>query len=207
MKNIDEIINIELMLWDFDGVLIDSNSIREYGFVSVLSTYPKVQVDKLLDYHRKNGGLSRYVKFRYFIEECLNETADDEIIQKYANSFSIIMQDLLVDAKLLIPTTLNFVKNNYFKIPMHIVSGSDQTELRCLCDKLDISKYFISINGSPEIKSILVKNIINGCGIEPEKVLLIGDSINDYDAARINSIKFCAFNNQELERFSDINIL
>jgi len=207
MKNYFDISNVKLILWDFDGVLLNSNAIREHGFLKVLANFPSDSVDKLLNFHRENGGLSRYVKFRYFIEECLNETASDDIIQTYANSFSVIMQELLVDKDLLIPETLNFVKMYYSKIPMHIVSGSDQTELRDLCAKLNISKYFLSINGSPTTKSVLVKNIMIDCTIDHEKVVLIGDSINDYDAAKSNDIKFCAYNNEVLEQFSDIKIL
>jgi len=207
MKNSLDINGIKLILWDFDGVLIDSNSIREHGFIKVLADYPKEHVNKLLKFHRENGGLSRYVKFRYFIEVCLKETASDDMIQMYADSFSVIMQDFLADAELLIPETLKFVKANYSNIPMHIVSGSDQTELRCLCDKLGLSKYFVSINGSPITKSILVENIMSDCRIEHEKVILIGDSVNDYDAAKSNGIKFCAYNNKDLEKFSDTQIL
>lgn len=207
MKNSTNAGGIELILWDFDGVLMDSNAIREHGFKKVLASFPKKHVDNLLDFHRKNGGLSRYVKFRYFIEECLKETASDDDIKMYADSFSVIMQDLLVDKKLLIPETLNYVKENYHKLPMHIVSGSDQTELRSLCEQLDISKYFMSISGSPITKSILVTNVLNNCLIERDRVVLIGDSINDYDAAKANGIKFSAYNNKSLEQFSDLKII
>lgn len=59
---------IKTIFWDFDGVLMNSNAVRDKGFELVLADYPKDQVKQLMDFHQANGGLSRYVKFRYFFE-------------------------------------------------------------------------------------------------------------------------------------------
>ena len=40
-----------------------------------------------------------------------------------------------------------------------------------------------------------------------EETLLIGDSINDFEAARDNEIYFLAYNNPALEKLSDIDPL
>lgn len=58
--------SIEIIFWDFDGVIMDSMKVRDEGFKIVLKDYPSDQVEKLMEFHRNNGGLSRYVKFRYF---------------------------------------------------------------------------------------------------------------------------------------------
>ena len=62
-----------VILWDFDGVIINSNQIRERGFREVLSEYPISQIESLIDFHRRNGGLSRYVKFKYFFNDIRGE--------------------------------------------------------------------------------------------------------------------------------------
>ena len=59
---------MKIIFWDFDGVILNSNKVRDSGFEIVLKDFPKNQVELLLNYHRQNGGLSRYVKFRYFFE-------------------------------------------------------------------------------------------------------------------------------------------
>jgi beta-phosphoglucomutase-like phosphatase (HAD superfamily) len=56
MKNLE---NYKVLLWDFDGVMMDSMPVRELGFRQVLERFPKDQVDELLQFHRKNGGWSR----------------------------------------------------------------------------------------------------------------------------------------------------
>jgi phosphoglycolate phosphatase-like HAD superfamily hydrolase len=189
----------KVILWDFDGVLMDSNFIRDIGFERVLSNYPKQSVQELMDFHLANGGLSRYVKFRYFFENILKQDISETEIQELANKFSVIMKSLLLNPQLLIEDSINFVKLRFEEgVKMHIVSGSDQVELRYLCKELEISKYFISIHGSPTPKYQLVKDLIESNKYKKEEIVLIGDSINDLDASIKNGIRFCGFNNNQL---------
>jgi phosphoglycolate phosphatase-like HAD superfamily hydrolase len=190
--------NYLVILWDFDGVIIDSNSVRVYGFEKVLSDYPPDLVARLIEYHNQNGGLSRYVKFKYFYEEILHEEVTDEKINELANSFSVIMKSHLVNTNLLIEDSLNFIRLNFKHYHMHIVSGSDQTELRHLCTELKLTPYFKSIYGSPTNKSILVKNVIEENNYSKNDCILIGDSINDYEAASNNNIEFIGYNNLQI---------
>ncbi len=191
----------KVIFWDFDGVLMNSNEIRDLGFVRVLSEFPKQKVDQLLKFHQKNGGLSRYVKFRYFFEEVLGEEILEEEINGWAEKFSEIMRELLIDESLLIEETIQFVKKEYEKREMHIVSGSDQSELRYICEQLEIAKYFNSINGSPTPKNDLVVNILDRNELNKKECVLIGDSINDYEAAKINQIDFLPYNNPRLNKY------
>tara|TARA_B110000003_G_C16563306_1_gene501312 strand:+ start:386 stop:1000 length:615 start_codon:yes stop_codon:yes gene_type:complete len=192
--------DFKVILWDFDGVIINSNSIREAGFRSVLNEYSKAQIELLIDYHNLNGGLSRYVKFRYFFKEIINEPVNDEKIDYLANEFSKIMRNALVDPNLLISPIINFINEQYnLGKVMHIVSGSDGNELRELCKKLNLEYLFVSINGSPTPKSELVKNIISSSKLNSTDYCLIGDAINDYHAAQKNLVTFFGFNNLRLK--------
>lgn len=198
---------IKVIFWDFDGVLIDSNSIRDLGFRRVLSSFPKLQIEQLLAFHQANGGLSRYIKFRYFFEEIRKEQVTQDEILLWAERFSVIMKDLLVNPNLLIQETLTFVRRNQGKYIMHITSGSDQEELRFLCKSLGIDLYFTSIHGSPRSKKELVNDLMQLHAYEESSCVLIGDSINDWEAAMFNKIYFQAYNNEELIKFSNLKLV
>ena len=191
--------NFKVILWDFDGVLMDSNSVRDLGFETVLANYPADKVAQLMTYHKANGGLSRYVKFRYFFEDILKEKVTEQTIQAMAQSFSKVMREFLTNPDLLIKDSLKFIRLNHEKYAMHIVSGSDQQELRYFCQELGISIYFLSINGSPKPKTQLVNDLLINFRYNKREVLLIGDSINDYDAAVDNGIHFMGYNNSSLK--------
>ncbi len=193
---------IKNILWDFDGVILDSMPIRDYGFRKIFEDFNTEDVDRILDYHKQNGGLSRYVKIRYFYENILNKDINDDEINIYAEQFSMIMKRELINRKYLIGDSVEFIKNHYKKYNFHIVSGSDEKELKYLCKQLDIKDYFISINGSPTHKNDLVKNLLEKYNYNKNETILIGDSMNDYSAAKINSLDFYGYNNIELKIYS-----
>lgn len=186
--------DLEAVFWDFDGVILDSNRIRDKGFSQVLDNYAKKDVEKLLTFHRKNGGLSRYVKFRYFFEEVRGERVSEEQIQILAQQFSKIMKENLLSENLLILETTQLISRIYEKIPMYIVSGSDQTELRYLCEQHKINHFFKRIHGSPKPKKDWVKQIIREEQLDHLKCALVGDSLNDYEAACVNNVYFTPYN-------------
>lgn len=194
-----EFINKRTILWDFDGVVIDSTEIREYGFRKVLASFPETQVEELLSFHRENGGLSRYVKFEYFLKQIIGGEKNEEKIQQWALEFSDIMKKSLTSKSHLIEDVISFIKRNNQLYQMHIVSGSDGDELRFLCDQLEITEYFRSIHGSPTSKIDLVKILMEEKGYKPEETCLIGDSINDFDASQFNNIQFFGYNNPALK--------
>jgi phosphoglycolate phosphatase-like HAD superfamily hydrolase len=189
----------KVIFWDFDGVIMASNEIRNLGFENVLCEFPNKQVEKLLDFHKKNGGLSRYVKFRYFFEQIRGEHITDDEVNKWAQKFSDIMLTLLINPKLLINEIIEFIKLHHKDFIMHIASGSDEKELRYICKYLNIDKYFLSINGSPTPKKMLVANVLAKYKYNTDDCILIGDSINDFEAATFNNIGFKAYNNVNIE--------
>ncbi|PCJ17696.1 MAG: haloacid dehalogenase [Candidatus Cloacimonadota bacterium] len=191
------------LFFDFDGVILDSVSIRTKGFEEVLKNHDAQDVKKLIDYHILNGGISRYSKFKWFYKEVLNKELSEEKLSEYTNDFSNIMLRELTNKKYLIIETLDFLEKTFLSMPMHIVSGSDQDELRHLCKELDIEKYFNSIHGSPTEKTINIKNMLDQFDYDAEDTLMIGDSINDYQAAFDNGVYFCGFNQPSLKELKD----
>lgn len=195
----NQVLKYEAILWDFDGVLMNSNPIRDRGFEQTLAEYPAGEVAALLAYHRANGGLSRYVKFRYFFETIRNESITEEEVKAWAHRFSGVVKSLLFDAALLIDETVGWVKENHTRVPMHIVSGSDQAELREVCRHHGIDQYFKSIEGSPTPKKQLVAGLLGKYGYTADRCVLVGDSVNDYDAAMVNGLRFFPYNNPDLQ--------
>jgi HAD superfamily hydrolase (TIGR01549 family) len=195
MKNIQD---FKVLFWDFDGVIMDSMPIRDKGFIEVLKDFPQEQVAQLVAFHQKNGGLSRYVKFRHFYEDIRKESITEEKVNELAHEFSKIMLALLIDETLLISDSVDFIKGNAEKYKMHIVSGSDGKELNHICKELGLDKYFLSIHGSPTPKTQLVHDLLQQHGYNKEECVLIGDSMNDYDAAQKNGISFIGYNNDDM---------
>jgi len=194
-----EFIDKKCILWDFDGVILDSMEVREEGFRKVLASFPASQIEALIAFHKKNGGLSRYVKFEYFLEQIIGREKNEEKVQQWADGFSQIMRKSLISKDRLIGEVISFINKNKELYQMHIVSGSDGNELRFLCDQLEITEFFKSIHGSPTPKIDLVRILMEENGYKPEETCLIGDSINDFEASKSNNIQFYGYNNPALK--------
>jgi HAD superfamily hydrolase (TIGR01549 family) len=190
---------IKNIIFDFDGVILDSVPTKTEGFKKLFQNFSTDEVNKLVLYHELNGGKSRYVKIKYFFNELLHKDISEQEILEYANKYSEITKEELTNPKYIIEDTLNFIKRNYKKYEMHIASGADEEDLKYICEKLDLTKYFLSINGSPKIKSEIVKDILLDNRYDINETILIGDSVNDFDSAKDNGIDFFAYNNQKLK--------
>lgn len=188
------------ILWDFDGVILDSMPVRELGFRTVLKNYPSDQVEELIKFHRANGGWSRFVKLLYFFEKIRKEEVSAGLIQDLSKEFTMIMKSKLTSEDLLISDSLDYIKRNYLNFQMHIVSGSEHQELNFLCKALGIDSYFLSIHGSPTSKIDLISNLIQSNSYDRMELVLIGDSKNDAEAAEANKIDFFGYNNLALKK-------
>lgn len=196
---------IKNIIFDFDGVILDSVPTKTKGFKKLFEDFPFDKVEELIQYHEINGGKSRYIKIKYFFNDLLNRKISEEEIFEYANKYSEITKEELTNPKYIIEDAVSFIKQNNKKYNMHIASGADENDLKYICEKLDLSQYFLSIHGSPTIKSDIVKTILEFNNYKKEETILIGDSINDYEAAKENGIEFYGYNNIVLKKFKYIN--
>lgn len=196
-KIMKKLIDYKIIIFDFDGVILNSMPVRDEGFKLIFRDYPNDKVEELLLYHNKNGGLSRFNKIEYFYTQILKKPISKDKIYEYADRFSEEMRQELTKPKYRIEDAFEFIRRSDSE--MHIASGSEEKELQYLCKEHGIDKYFKSINGSPTAKNEIVKNIINMNNYNRAEVALVGDSVNDYEACQVNHIEFFGYNNYKLK--------
>ena len=78
MSKID-LIQYQTLVFDCDGVLLNSNKIKTQAFYDVAKVYGHKPAQKLKDYHLKNGGISRYKKFEYLLISILRKSPEKYI--------------------------------------------------------------------------------------------------------------------------------
>lgn len=192
---------IQNILFDFDGVILNSMKIKGTGFVELFKEYSEKERKELEKYHYANGGISRFAKIRYFFTNILHQEISETTIEHLANRFGEIIAEKLFDATNLITETVDFLHQYSAQYNFHIVSGAEENELKALCKYFKIDHYFKSIHGSPTSKSKLIYTLMHNNHYCPYETILIGDSINDYHAAQENSIQFYGYNNSDLKSF------
>ena len=63
----------KIVVFDFDGVLVDSVGIKAKAYEQMYEEYGSSVVKKVRSHHLQNGGMSRFNKFKYYHETYLGE--------------------------------------------------------------------------------------------------------------------------------------
>ena len=169
-----------IVIFDCDGVILNSNHLKSEAMREAVADYPPDLVAQFVHYHKKNGGISRYEKFDYFLRNMANRYTKKEY-NRLLNRLSTLVRTKLID----VPLTngaLDFIRLVHQQSDLYIVSGGDQDELRDVFKERDLAKYFHEIFGSPAKKVDLCMTIKNNLQFD-KKALLIGDSQLDCIAA------------------------
>ena len=177
------------IIFDFDGVLVESNEIRFNGFRKLFKDYPQEQVDQLVKYAKANGGVSRYKKIEFFFNTIRKEPISSKSVNHWADQFSELVTQDVLEARP-VEGSLEFLEKYFNQFDFAIVSGSDQKELRKVCKGRGIDSFFKMILGSPIEKKDNIATLLSDFKWERNKSLYIGDSNNDLEAAEANNIDF-----------------
>lgn len=179
---------IKAIIFDFDGVLVKSTSIKTNAFRKLFSKWQN-KMEEGVNYHLNNMGISRYVKFKYFFENILKEPYSDEIGQQLGRQFSEIVVDEIKEAPF-VNGGIEFLEKNQKKYMFFIASGTPQEELNKIIYSKGIGDFFKDIYGTPSTKSEIVNGILKRYKLERNQVVFVGDAESDKRAAEDTGIHF-----------------
>ncbi|MDV7340857.1 HAD hydrolase-like protein [Terasakiella sp. A23] len=178
----------ESWVFDFDGVILDSNNLKTEAFHQVALPYGKKEADALCTYHVAHGGISRFVKFEYFFETILGRAPKEGEIDQALDDFAkAVTQGMLTCRQT--PDFATLMEGPLSELPCTVISGSMQAELRNVMDQRGILKYFDNVFGSPDNKDVIFKRECDTGGIKKSAVY-IGDSLYDYKMASKYGLDF-----------------
>ena len=167
----------ELLLYtnvfiDCDGVILDSNHIKEANIGKVLKNHlPEIELAECLTYFNENPGIPREIKLSKFIT---SESMLNKILQEYNNlNLNSLKNAKLVDGVIDFLTVMRLNKKRIF-----MVSGGERDELLSVFTYKSLINYFDIIMGGPKSKIENIK-LLEYYG----ESIFFGDSSYDLDVA------------------------
>ena len=191
MSLVNEIItNKEIVVFDFDGVLVNSVNVKTSAFEQMYQQYGLAVVRKVRSHHESNGGMSRFEKFKFYHENYLGKKLDTEEIQAMSKQFSEMVVDKVISADW-IPGANKFLEKIYNNnVRCAIVSATPQNEIDLIIAKRGMSKYFSHVYGAPRSKPDNLLDLLKKYSLQPTKLVFFGDALADYEAATEVGITF-----------------
>ena len=197
---------LKAILFDFDGVLVESVDIKTKAFAKLFEKEGAEIVNKVVKYHLANGGVSRFRKFDYIYKKLLKRQITDEIRMELGNKFANLVIQNVLDAPW-ISGVQEFFENYSEKLDLYIVSGTPDNELKYIVENKSASKYFKGVLGSPATKGDLIKDILLTHSYKNEHVVFVGDAITDLNGALEANVSFIGkISNKETNPFSDYHV-
>lgn len=201
--------SFDTVIFDCDGVLLNSNKVKTQAFYDTAVIYGEKEATELVNYHIKNGGISRFKKFQWFFDKIVS-TSDLYDINYMLNKYAAQVSNGLMYCE--VDVALAPLFNRSYSPNWLVVSGGAQDELRKIFELRDLTKFFNSgVYGSPQDKYQIIDEQISLNNIRGNTVF-IGDSKYDFEVAKFYGFQFIfvshwtEFSNYK-EFFSDENLI
>lgn len=183
-----DVFTYKTFVFDCDGVVLNSNRVKTDAFYQAALPYGESAAQALVNYHVQHGGVSRYKKFAYFLENLVTPDKVGPDLDALLNRYASEVREGLISCD--IAPGLETLRKKTPEARWLIVSGGDQAELREIFSVRGIAELFDGgIFGSPDTKDEILSRELESRNIT-QPALFLGDSKYDYLAARDASIDF-----------------
>ena len=198
---------IENIIFDFDGVILDSLDCKTEAFYQLYLPYGEDIANKVKQYHILNGGVSRFEKFKIWHKQYLEIELSEKEVQDLANEFSDLVMENVINSNP-IPGAIEFIKRYSKDFKFFIISGTPDDEINKICETIGIASHFKEILGSPKNKKTWCSELkVKYNELKNENTIFLGDALSDFEAAQDNNFFFAlraAEYNESI--FSDIQV-
>lgn len=164
---------------DCDGVLFDSNTIKAANILEAANgVCDSATADQFVQYFVDNNGVPREAKIRHFFQD---EFTAGQVLDRYNRLNATTIPHLQP-----IPSARTFVEAvAHTGIPLYLVSGGEEREVRALLKNCDLADSFAQIAGGPGTKEEHLRRLaLMG------RTCFFGDSLHDYDVAQAFGFDF-----------------
>ena len=180
---------IRAIIFDFDGVILDSVDIKTKAFARLFEEHGAEVVRQVVEHHLTHCGVSRFRKFAHIHEHILQRPMPDGESERLGERFSALVFDEVVKAAW-IPGAREFLELEQGRYRFFIASGTPQEELERIVRLRDLEKYFTGVFGSPATKPQITRRIFQEFGVLNDESVFIGDAMTDFDAAKECGVGF-----------------
>ena len=177
------------IFFDFDGVIKDSNDVKDEGYAQLFEPFGPEVVKKAVAHNIAHGGISRFEKIPMYLKEYAGVELPEAELQEYFTRYSELTVDGVVASDYNEPV-IDYIFAQSQQQRFYIVTGSSQDDIDVITERLNIRNHFQGIFGSPQKKPDIIAQVLDQGLFTRAECCMIGDADTDWHAARENDIDF-----------------
>lgn len=187
----------EILLLDFDGVIVDSMEGKLDAYAFALSPYGFSR-SAIRALQRQRAGISRRITLPFMAKALGGWEMSPDELEQALERFRIVDERNREDLRLM-PGAAEFISalRSRFKGKCFVVTGTPQEVIEATVKHKKWEALFDGVYGSPPGKAEHLRHILDLCGKQPLQACFVGDSPRDQDAARETGVPFVAFEVEE----------
>lgn len=189
---------IKALVFDFDGVILDSAVIKTEAYSSMFKDQEPWIARRFMAYHCENMGYSRRKKFEYYFTEILKTPIPEGAIDQLSAIYKKKVVDQILSAPF-IHGMPEFLDSAGEKWPLFIATGTPQEEIEYILDARGLRGCFAGVYGTPAVKEDILQGILWALDLKHGEVVFFGDAESDRVAAEKTKIPFIAIKGPGVE--------
>ena len=209
----NNIFETKIMVFDFDGVIIDSAAVKINEYRNLFSQFTKNEttLNEIINIYKNSAGIPRETTLKKVFKVVLDKTISNQEVENLSLDYSKQIFRRL-EAIEPLKGLLEYLAIHK-EINKHIISGAPNSDVSYLAKKLNLSKYFKSIKGGPLNKKNEMINIRKLTNVKAQEIVYFGDQKNDCIAAKSAGVGFIGINagsnldKMKCRKFSDFKKL
>ena len=178
----------DILVFDFDGVILESADIKTRAFRELFAAHPD-RVEEIVAYHEANAGISRLLKFRHIYGSMLGRPLGPEEERALGERFAALVIEEVVCCPF-VPGALELLQAYSGRRPLFVASGTPDDELRRIVAARALTALFRGVYGAPKEKSAILEEILAMTKAPRASLLFVGDGRSDYEAAKAAGVGF-----------------
>ena len=181
--------NIKSLIFDCDGVILNSNKVKKAAYYKVaFSYYGERLANLLVEYLEENTGKPREHFFTHFLNNIASFHTSGPSVEELVIEVGEEIHKGLMECE--ISQSLFELRENTPDLKWLVVSGGVESELRDIFTKRSLLDLFdAGVYGGPMTKDEILNSLIKENKLE-FPALFLGDSMYDHKAANRANIDF-----------------
>lgn len=182
---------IKVIVFDFDGVLVDSNRLKDEAFFEIFKDNPQISTELIRDTLTRNVGTRFDILRDIFARVGAPQEDIETLVADYGARYESVVLDGFTGLRVA-PDTEGMLRALSAHRCLYINSATPPDTLRASVKRLGIQEYFKDVFGMPPIKEENLRAILAREGIAPEEAVVIGDGEGDWRSAQACGTHFIA---------------